>query len=64
MLMRAHDNVYSGIGGFLNTYQTETWFIIFIALIIQCCLAIVIRKVESNMKMTKRINFLEVCLNF
>jgi hypothetical protein len=58
--MKRHDNIYNGIGGFLNTYQTQIWVIILVALILQCCLAIVIRRVELAMKPQMRLGILEV----
>lgn len=62
--MRKHDNVYSGIGGFLNTYQVQTWVIILFALVLQCLLAVIIRKTEIRMKLIKRMSVVEVSFPF
>ncbi|KAI6193467.1 hypothetical protein M3Y96_01020900 [Aphelenchoides besseyi] len=64
LLFRKSADLYSGLWDFFRAYETETWLIMLSALIVQCCLCIIIRRTEAKMKNVKPIGIVEVSVNW
>ncbi|KAI6216391.1 hypothetical protein M3Y95_01278800 [Aphelenchoides besseyi] len=60
LLFRKSADLYSGLWDFFRAYETETWLIMLGALIVQCCLCIIIRRTEAKMKNVMPIGIVEV----